>query len=113
MAFAMFMHWDGVTPPEYNALMASLQLDTSPAAGSVLHLAAFTDGGIEVCDVWRTEEAFHSFLERRFLPAARELAIEGEPRYLLVPLHHLYAADPDTIDRIGVMSVPAAVASWV
>jgi hypothetical protein len=30
----------------------------------------------------------------------------------VIPLHNLYAADPDTIDRIGMLSVPAAAASW-
>jgi hypothetical protein len=46
------------------------------------------------------------------LPLARELEITGEPVIELVPLHNLYAADPDMIDRIGMMSVPASVASW-
>jgi hypothetical protein len=27
-------------------------------------------------------------------------------------LHNLYAADPQMIDRIGAVSLPAAVASW-
>ena len=40
------------------------------------------------------------------------LNLAGQPEIALVPLHHLYAADPDMIDRIGAVSVPAAVASW-
>jgi hypothetical protein len=65
-----------------------------------------------VCDIWQTEQAFQGFLQQRFLPIVSELAIEGQPEIKLVPLHNLYAADPDMIDRIGMMSVPAAVAAW-
>jgi hypothetical protein len=112
MAVAMFLHWEGITPDQYDTLMARLELDANPAAGSVLHLATFGDKGLEVCDVWRTELAFEGFLEHRLLPIAEELEIEGEPEYRFTPLHNMYAADPATIDRLGMMSVPAAVATW-
>jgi hypothetical protein len=112
MAVATFMHWSGVTPGEYDAMMAKLELDTFPAAGGVLHLATFGDDGLEICDVWQTEQAFYGFLENRLLPAAREVDVSGEPEVTLTPLHNLYAADPDMIDRIGALSVPAAVAAW-
>ena len=112
MAVAMFMHWAGVTPGQYDSVMARLELDSNPAAGGVLHLAALTDKGLEVCDVWQTEQAFYGFLQHRLLPVASELEIEGTPEIELVPLHNLYAADADMIDRIGVLSLPAAVAAW-
>jgi hypothetical protein len=112
MAVAMFMHWPGVTSDQYDALMTRLALDANPAAGGVLHLATLTEEGLEVCDVWQTEQAFRSFLERRMLPVVRELGIAGEPEVKIVPLHNLYAGDPDMIDRIGAVSVPAAVAGW-
>ena len=51
-------------------------------------------------------------LQQRLLPAVSELGIGGEPEIRIVPLHNLYAADPDMIDRIGAVSLPAAVASW-
>ena len=112
MAVAMFMHWPGVTSDQYDAVMARLGLDANPAAGGVLHVAALTDEGLEVCDVWQTEQAFQSFLEQRMLPVISELGIAGEPEIRLVPLHNLYAGDPDMIDRIGAVSLPAAVAVW-
>jgi hypothetical protein len=112
MAVAMFMHWPGITPHQYDALMARLELDADPAAGGVLHVATLTDEGLEICDVWQTEQAFHGFLEQRLLPVVRDLGIPGEPEIRLSPLHNLYAADPDMIDRIGAVSMPAAVAVW-
>jgi len=112
MAVAMFMHWPGVTPDQYEALMARLELDVSPAAGSVLHVAAVTDEGLEVCEVWQTEAAIRGFHEHRLMPIAEALEFAGEPKVRIVPMHNLYAADPDMIDRIGAVSLPAAVAGW-
>jgi hypothetical protein len=112
MAVAMFMHWPGMTTDQYNAVMARLGLDANPAAGGVLHVAAVTEDGLEVCEVWQTEQALNGFLEQRMLPVVGELGISGEPEINVVPLHNLYAGDPDMIDRIGAMSVPGAVAAW-
>ena len=95
MAVAMFMRWPGITPDQYDSVMARLDLDANPAAGGVLHLAALTDDGLEVCDVWQTEQAFHGFLQQRLLPVASALELQGEPEIKLVPLHNLFAADGD------------------
>lgn len=112
MAVAMFMHWPGVTAEQYDAVMARLELDVNPAAGSVLHLSAFTERGLEVCDVWQTQLAFQGYYEHRLLPIVEALDLEGEPEVELVPLHNLYVADGDMVDRIGAVSLPAAVAGW-
>jgi hypothetical protein len=112
MAVAMFMHWPGMTSDQYDSVMARLELDANPAPGGVLHLAALTDEGLEVCEVWQTEQAFQGFLQQRLLPAVGQLNISGEPEIAVVPLHNLYAGDPDMIDRIGAVSLPAAIASW-
>jgi hypothetical protein len=108
----MLMRWPGVTPEEYDALMARLGLDERPAPGAVLHLASFTGKGLEVCDVWQTEQAFHGFLAQRLLPAADDLGLDGVPEIVVVQLHNLYAANPHVIDRIGALSLPAGVAAW-
>src|SRR4029453_10533604 len=97
MAVAMFMHWPGVTSDQYDAVMARLGLDANPPAGGILHLAAVTDDGVEVCDVWQTEQAFTGYLEQRLLPAVSDLGISGEPEIRVVQLPNLYAPDPDII----------------
>jgi hypothetical protein len=112
MAVAMQMHWPGITSDQYDAVMARLGLDANPPVGGVLHVAVTTEDGLEVYEIWQTEQAFNSFLENRLLPVVSELGIGGEPHIRLDPLHNLYAADPDMIDRIGAVSLPAAVASW-
>ena len=112
MAVATFMHWPGVTPFQYDSVMARLGLDTHPAAGAVLHVASLTDEGLDVCEVWQTERSFQGFLAQRLLPVADDVGIDAEPEIRLVQLHNLFAADPHVIDRIGALSMPAAVAAW-
>ncbi len=112
MAFAMYMHWPGLTSDQYDAVMAKLGLDGNPPAGGVLHMATATDEGVEICEIWQTEQAFNGFLEQRLLPVVSELGITGEPEVRIVRLHNLFVADPDMIDRIGATSLPGAVASW-
>jgi hypothetical protein len=112
MAVAMFMRWSGVTTDQYDSIMSRLELDANPAAGEVLHVASLTDDGLEVCEVWQTEQAARCFLERRMLPVAQELGVGGEPEIRFMALRNLYAADPDMIDRIGAVALPAMVAEW-
>jgi hypothetical protein len=112
MAVAMFMHWPGMTPEQYDALSARLDLDSHPAAGQILHLSALTDEGLEVCDVWQTEPAFQGFLEQRMMPLVQELQLMGTPEIRLVPLHNVFVADPDVLDRIGSVSLPAGMPAW-
>ncbi|HLF68206.1 MAG TPA: hypothetical protein VI503_02595 [Gaiellaceae bacterium] len=112
MAVACFVSWPGMTSDQYDSVMAGLDLDANPAAGLVLHLAAVTDDGVEVCDIWQTEQAFRGYVERRLQPLAQSLEIAGEPQARVVPLRNLYAADGLMIDRIGAVSLPAMVAEW-
>jgi hypothetical protein len=112
VAVAMFMHWPRVTPAQYDAVMARLALDLEPAVGSVLHVATLTEDGLDVCDVWQTEQSFQDFLAQRLRPAADDVGLLGEPHIRLVHLHNLFAVDPHVIDRIGALSMPAAVAAW-
>ena len=112
MAVTMFMHWPGITSDQYDALAGRLDLDANPAPGQILHLAAITDEGLEVCDVWQTEQAFHGFLEHRMMPLVQELQLVGEPEVRVVPLHNLFEADGDVLDRIGATSLPGGLPAW-
>ncbi len=80
MAVAMYMHWPGVTSDQYDAVMAKLGIDANPPAGGVLHMATVTDDGIEVCDVWQTEQAFNGFLQQRLLPVVERARHHGRAR---------------------------------
>jgi hypothetical protein len=108
----MYLHWPDLTSSQYDAVMAKLSLDSNPAAGAIFHMATATDQGLEICEVWQTEQAFNSFLEQRLLPVASNLGIRGEPTIWVGPLHNVFTADPIMLDRMGAVSLPATTSSW-
>jgi hypothetical protein len=107
MAVATYWRWPGVSREDYDAVLQRLALDGNAPAGSILHIAALTETGIEVCDIWQTERAFIGFLEGRLMPAAQEVGIETMPEYRFEPLYNVFAADADMLDRMAAVSTPA------
>lgn len=110
MAVAMFMHLTGMSPSQYDRVIARLELDVSPPAGQVLHVVAEAAGGVEVCDVWHTRETAEAFVRDRFEPGCAGLGLRPRVECEVVPLHNLFAPDLDTIERIGAVSLPAFAA---
>ena len=105
MAVAMFMHWPGMTSDQYDAVMARLGLDANPAAGGVLHVASVTDEGLEVCDVWQTEQAFHGFLEQRWLPVVSTVV----GRRAVEPLGEPERVPPAVLELVDEIAEPGGV----
>jgi hypothetical protein len=51
------------------------------------------DKGLRITDVWESSEDFQGFVERRLMPAVKQLGIPGEPRVQIYPLHQLFSPD--------------------
>jgi hypothetical protein len=113
MAVAMFMTLTGASPEQYDRLIASLDLDASPAIGQVLHLAAEAPDGLDVCEIWQTREAAEAFVDEHLWPKLAQLGIGAEIQFRVLPLHNLFAPALDTIERIGAVSLPAASAGSI
>lgn len=82
---------DGFSSTDYDRLAGGM--DAHIADGSnhpaVSHVAATTDGGLVVVDVWDSPESFGRFAETQIGPAGAEAGIgplEIEPRF--VPVHN-------------------------
>ena len=112
MAVAMFLRLP-VQTAAYDRLLASLELDVSPPAGEILHFAAETAEGIDVCEIWQTHEAAESFLHSVLAPMLHGIGVHDPVEYSICPLHNLYAPDLDAIERIGAVSLPGADAGAV
>ena len=56
--------------------------------GLICHTAALTDDGLQIVDVWESEEAFQDFLQNRLGPALGQVGMPqtGQPRIL--PIHN-------------------------
>lgn len=83
----------GVTTDQYDALNAELQsLPGDTFAGCLSHVCVATDSGIEVYDLWESQEAMDKFgavimpvAEKQGLPAASEPPAVSEVHRYWVP----------------------------
>ncbi|WP_406064414.1 hypothetical protein OG462_36285 [Streptomyces sp. NBC_01077] len=71
---AIFVHavLSGITTDQYDALNARLQTTPDIFDGCVSHTCAQVDGGLEIFDVWETEQQMNAFTERMMPIAADE-----------------------------------------
>ena len=68
MAVTVFARYPGLSPQLYDEVVATLDLDASPPIGAILHLVGEGQDGLQVTEIWRTEQAFQAFHDR-FLQA--------------------------------------------
>ena len=111
MAVTLVMRVPELDIARYDRMMATLGLDANPPAGLVLHVATESVGAVNVVEVWQTPQAAEGFVEKRLKPALDAQNVKDPLSYRLEPLHNLYAADLDIIERIGATSLPAGVRS--
>jgi hypothetical protein len=112
VAVALFLRLP-MKPRAYDRMVASLEFDVSPPIGEIVHVAAEADDGIEICEVWQTQEAVEGYLFGVLQPRLQELGIDDPLQYAVFPLHNLFAPDLDTIERIGAVSLPGVSAGSV
>lgn len=74
MATIMLMHWREATPDEYDQAREKVGWDRDVPDGARLHVSEFADDGLHVTDVWESEQAFSTFMEKRLPPSSRSLA---------------------------------------
>jgi hypothetical protein len=106
MAVVLFTRVPELSLDRYDRMMVELGLDANPPAGVILHIATEAAGGVNVCEVWQTQQSADSFVERRLGEALTRQGVKEPLSYRIEPLHNLFAADMDIIDRIGATSVP-------
>lgn len=79
MALGFYFQHNGFTPDKYNE--AIKQLDAAGAGapkGRSSHVALESDGGIQVFDVWQSQEDFDAFGET-LIPILTGLGVELSP----------------------------------
>jgi hypothetical protein len=91
MRTVMLMEWAGVTPEQYDAARDLVNWEGNVPDGAVFHVAAFSDRGLHVTDVWESSEDFQRFVQTRLMPGVQQLGIQGEPKVELHPVHGLFA----------------------
>jgi hypothetical protein len=95
MAIVMTMRWATIAPEDYEAAREVVGWETDPPAGGRHHIAWF-DGGLNVVDVWDSEQEFQRFADERLMPGlAGAGLLEGkdEPEIKIAPLHRQWSPD--------------------
>ena len=92
MAIAMILHWEGISPAQYDEVRAIVDWEHDQPEGGRLHIAAFDDTSLRVTDVWDSVEQFQHFADSRLMPGVAQVSgIETEPQIEILPLHAVYS----------------------
>jgi len=100
VATVMRMRWEGVTEDQYEQAREKVGWDREVPVGAKLHVAGFSDGGLNVLDVWESAEAFQAFSDQRLAPAVQEIGIQGEPDVRFYPMHACFAPALDRAETL-------------
>ena len=93
MAIVMHLRWEGITPAQYDQACEQVGWETVVPEGAVFHVASFSNGGIDVTDVWDSAEQFQAFADQRLLPVLKgKLAFPGEPVVTVEPAYRVFDA---------------------
>src|SRR5579864_3704337 len=75
MAVSVVLHFpkvEGATS-RYDAIVDEMGVQANPAKGSLYHWCAPTsDGGLLICDVWETRDAFDRFSQDQIVPLTQK-----------------------------------------
>ena len=91
MAIVWLLEWDGITPDQYDSIRERVNWEGEIPDGLHFHVAAFSDNGLVVTEVWESPDHVQPFMDERFLPVIRSLGIQTMPRVDLYPVHRLFS----------------------
>ena len=97
----------GLTAPEYRAVMDELGVERRPEDGIYLHLTTPTDFGYRIVEIWDQKENFDRFVERRLAPANEAIGLDHATEITVTPLHNLFAPRLEELPSL-VSSLPGA-----
>ncbi|MER6251920.1 MULTISPECIES: hypothetical protein [unclassified Streptomyces] len=93
MAVVMTFSWPEITPDVYDAVRQKVRWEEDTPDGCVLHAAWFVDGGLNVMDIWESQDHFNRFIEARIAPVLKgELGVQSDPEPKFYPLHRRFVA---------------------
>ena len=96
MPVVMHMQWNDVTPHQYDELRHCVDLEQPVPPRPGLHLAWFTDTGLNIVELWTAAEDFQAYLDHRFMPAAVKAGLPDEPTITVSPAHSVVGSTDET-----------------
>jgi hypothetical protein len=81
---------NGLTAPEYRAVLDQLGVETHPEPGIYLHLTTPIESGFRIIEVWDEKSGFDRFVEARLVPANEAIGLQRETAITVTPLHNFF-----------------------
>src|SRR5215475_9438552 len=81
---------NGLTAPEYRAVLDELGVELHPEPGIYLHLTTPIDSGFRIIEVWDEKSGFDRFVESRLAPANQAIGLQRETTITVTPLHNFF-----------------------
>ena len=91
MAIVWMLEWDGITPEQYDAIREAVDWEGNVPDGLIFHVAAFSNKGLVLTEVWESPDHVQPFMDDRYLPAIKDMGIQSMPRVDLYPVHRQFA----------------------
>jgi hypothetical protein len=88
MAILALISADGVTKEVYETLRKEVNWEKNHPAGGMFHVAGFRGSGIQVVDVWASEQDWNNFVNTRLLPVLKRMNIPA-PKAEIIPAHNI------------------------
>jgi hypothetical protein len=99
MAIVINVTWSGMTPERYDEMRKLVDWEGGVPEAMLLHVAAFTDTGMRVTDIWTSQEEVQSYIDARLAPAIQQLGLPQEFDMRVLPLYRAFAPGFAGTDR--------------
>jgi hypothetical protein len=73
----------------YDAVSASVDIEHQHPAGLIMHGAVEERGGMQIAQIWASEDYARRFDEQRLMPALRAAGVPLDAESTVFELHHL------------------------
>jgi hypothetical protein len=84
------MYWKSVTKDRYDKVLKIVPWEVDLPKGAQFHVAAFTDDGMHVTDIWDSPEDSANLQRHRLMAAIDEVGIQCQADVVIAPVHRLF-----------------------
>jgi hypothetical protein len=90
MAIVIDVTWKGMTPETCDKMREAVDWEGGVPEAMLLHVAAFTETGMHVTDIWTSEEDLQSYIDARLAPVVQQLGLPSEFEMKVLPLYRAF-----------------------
>jgi hypothetical protein len=109
MAVAFIMDFAGGTTEDYDAVLEKMDLGGRLPAGALFHAAGVNEKGLQVCDVWESEEIYQQFAEGQIGPIAEEVGLP-RPEVRSFEAEEVRGAGAGPVEFVQIVAIAGATA---